>query len=69
MGNGINDSSVVCKDDGRCTYAPSPGSGPGHGFADFHGESPVGDWLLCLADGHVHDSGTLQAATLTVLAW
>ncbi|MFT3770324.1 MAG: proprotein convertase P-domain-containing protein [Minicystis sp.] len=70
MGKGLGTSATVCKDDQRCTYHPNPGSGPGKmGLADFNGESPAGDWRVCLADGDDNDMGKLQTATLTVLAW
>jgi cysteine-rich repeat protein len=69
MGNGIDGSHAVCQDDGRCTYHPNHGSGPGQSFADFNGQSPAGGWQVCVADGHNNDGGAVQSATLTVLAW
>jgi cysteine-rich repeat protein len=60
---------TVCKDDQRCRFFPDPGAGPGHSLADFKGESPVGSWKVCLADGDDNDAGTLQHVTLSVLAW
>lgn len=69
MGDTVNGTKTVCKDDSRCVYHPSPDKGPGNGFADFLGESPVGDWRVCLADGDDNDEGHLQIATLTVLAY
>jgi cysteine-rich repeat protein len=69
MGNTIDGSHTVCKDDQRCNYHPNHGSGPGTSLADFNGEAPAGDWKVCLADGDNNDVGKLQTATLTVLAW
>jgi cysteine-rich repeat protein len=63
-----NGNQIVCVDDALCAYFPNPGVGPGTSFADFTGESPVGDWRLCAADGDNNDNGSIDTITLTVRA-
>lgn len=70
MGDDINGGEVVCEDDEECDFFPNPGAGPGiNGMADFALEDPTGTWLACFADGDDTDEGTVDAVTLTVLAW
>ncbi|APR86204.1 Multiple EGF-like-domain protein 3 precursor [Minicystis rosea] len=69
MGSSNDGGKTVCKDDQRCKYHPNHGSGPGTGLADFNGQSPAGDWRVCLADGDNNDAGKLRSVKLTVLAW
>ncbi|MFT3763968.1 MAG: proprotein convertase P-domain-containing protein [Minicystis sp.] len=69
MGKSLG-GGTVCQDDQHCQFHPNHGAGPGvMGLADFNGESPAGDWKVCLADGDDNDVGTLQKVKLTVLAW
>jgi hypothetical protein len=71
MGGTLESLDVVCRDDHRCDYAPSPGSGPGTSLADFQGEPPGGDWQVCIADGSSGDgdTGVIQMIELSVVAW
>ncbi|AKT41005.1 uncharacterized protein CMC5_051620 [Chondromyces crocatus] len=69
MGVNIDNSKAVCRDDGICAYGPSPGKGPGKSLADFELESPSGDWLVCVADADDTETGTLDQARITVVAW
>lgn len=69
MGAPLTDNDVVCQDDGRCAYRPSPGAGPGTSLADFQGEAPAGAWKVCVADGNANDSGFISSVELSVLAW
>lgn len=69
MGTPTADNQAICRDDGRCVYAPSPGAGPGNALSDFAGEDPAGDWLLCAADCDTTDVGTIDQVTLSILAW
>lgn len=66
MGNSINPSSTVCKDDGICEFAPAPGKGPGKNLADFRDKPAAGTWSLCAADGDDGDSGTLVSGEMTI---
>lgn len=69
MGTPTPDDQAICRDDGRCVYAPSPGAGPGTALSDFAGEDPAGDWLLCAADCDTNDEGTIDSVMLSILAW
>lgn len=69
MGTQIPGDQAICRDDGRCVYAPSPGAGPGTALSDFAGEDPAGDWLLCVADCDTNDEGTIDMVQLSILAW
>ncbi len=68
MGSTINTNDVVCASDARCSYHPSPSTGPGMALSDFAHQSPVGTWRVCAADGDDVDAGTLEGAKLIVRA-
>ena len=68
MGSSIGSGGEACKDDQRCIYRPNPQLGPGISFADYIGESPVGTWRLCAADGDDTDEGSIDALTITIRA-
>lgn len=67
MGHTIEQDQAVCRDDGVCDYAPSPGAGPGEDFGDFAGEASEGTWKFCAGDSAFADDGTLESVTLTVV--
>ncbi|MFZ6179653.1 DUF4215 domain-containing protein [Nannocystis pusilla] len=67
MGHTIGIDQAVCRDDGVCEYAPSPGAGPGEDFGDFVGEPSGGTWRFCAGDSAFADKGTLESVTLTVV--
>jgi cysteine-rich repeat protein len=67
MGHTIGIDQAVCRDDGVCEYAPSPGAGPGEDFGDFVGEPSEGTWRFCAGDSAFADKGTLESVTLTVV--
>ena len=59
-----DDGTVVCLGDGLCDYSSNPGAGPGTDLSDFNGESPVGNWRVCVGDSDYIFDGTLTSATL-----
>jgi hypothetical protein len=59
----------VCKDDGKCAWAPNPGAGPGTGLKDFKGESPVGAWRVCVGDSLFDHFGIIDRVELKMLVW
>jgi cysteine-rich repeat protein len=67
MGHTLGIDQAVCRDDGVCEYAPSPGAGPGEDFGDFTGEPSEGTWRFCAGDSAFADKGTLESVTLTVV--
>jgi len=69
MGDGLDNSQAVCRDNARCDYFPSPGMGEGTNLGDFQGEDPVGEWRVCFGDGDDVDRGTIQQVVLSVLSW
>ncbi|HSH05242.1 MAG TPA: Ig-like domain-containing protein [Anaerolineae bacterium] len=59
MGNTIDGSQVVCRDDGQCFFSPNPDSVAGfNSLADFTGVSAQGNWQLCVGDSANSDIGT-----------
>ena len=63
MGLGLaGTDDVICQDDGICTFAPAPGSGPGTDLSDFVGEDVAGDWMLCVGDSAAQDTGQICPA-------
>ncbi|QLQ04605.1 MAG: hypothetical protein HZY76_13265 [Anaerolineae bacterium] len=68
MGNTLNTSQVVCQDDGRCTYSPSPDgySGSLANFAGFVGLGSNGTWQFCVADNAGGDTGSVTSITLNL---
>jgi len=67
MGHALGIDEAVCRDDGVCEYAPSPGAGPGEDFGDFTGEPSQGTWRFCAGDSAFADKGTLESVTLTLV--
>lgn len=68
MGNLLDGEGAVCRDDDICTFAPSPGMGPGTSLADFQGERPAGEWRVCVADGADDDLGAVDQVRISVLS-
>ncbi len=67
MGDTIGDVEVICQDDLRCAYAPNSDGGQGTTFAAaFNGDSPLGNWRLCIYDNEGGDVGTFASWTLNV---
>jgi subtilisin-like proprotein convertase family protein len=68
MGNTISTSQVVCQDDGRCSYSPSPDgyAGSTSNFAGFVGLGSSGTWQFCVADNAAADTGTVASVTLNL---
>ena len=68
MGNTIRDAQVVCRDDGRCSYSPSPDgfSGSLANFAGFAGLASNGTWQFCASDNAAADTGTVASVTLNL---
>jgi subtilisin-like proprotein convertase family protein len=68
MGNTISTSQVVCQDDGRCSYSPSPDgfSGSLANFAGFAGLASNGTWQFCASDNAAADTGTVASVTLNL---
>lgn len=69
MGQSLSNGQTVCDDDLRCDYFPNPGAGPGSNLALFNGDSPVGQWTVCIADADDSYAGYLQDVHLSVLSW
>ncbi|MCY1062210.1 DUF4215 domain-containing protein [Nannocystis sp. SCPEA4] len=67
IGHTLGIDEAVCRDDGVCEYAPSPGAGPGEDFGEFTGEPSQGTWRFCAGDSAFADKGTLESVTLTVV--
>ena len=68
MGNTIGTNGVVCRDDGRCSYSPSPDgfSGSLANFAGFVGLASNGTWQFCAADHAALDTGAVASVTLNL---
>ena len=67
MGNSIGGTGVVCRDDRRCTFRPSPdgdSTSTLQSFAGFVGQSAQGQWQVCLSDLAAKDVGRITSATL-----
>jgi subtilisin-like proprotein convertase family protein len=70
MGNTIGGTSVVCKDDKRCTFVPAPNGDTSSNlssFGGFAGEGSSGTWKLCVSDLYRNDVGTLKGVTLDLV--
>ena len=66
MGNTIGGTSIVCKDDKRCTFVPAPDGDTSsnlNSFTGFAGEKSGGVWKLCFSDLYRNDVGTVKNAT------
>jgi len=64
MGAGLDGSGVICQDDGECTFAPAPDTGPGTNLAQFNGQDGAGTWQVCVGDSGGGDTGDFDSATL-----
>jgi len=66
MGETIGGSLTVCADDAECLFTPNPGAASDSGDLTnlFAGETPAGDWQLCVGDSNGVDTGNLGAVTL-----
>ncbi len=70
MGNTIGGTSIVCKDDKRCTFVPEPNgdtSSNMSSFAGFAGEKSGGVWKLCVSDLSRYDAGALKGVGLDLV--
>ena len=59
---------VVCQDDGICDFIPAPDTGPGVSLADFNGEDGDGDWMVCVGDSALGDTGDFESAAVIITA-
>jgi len=70
MGKGIDNASVVCKDEqpkmDPCEFKTFSGGGPGNGFAEFKGTAADGPWRVCIGDSGKGDFGVWEAVGLTL---
>lgn len=66
MGFGLMPYETVCRDDGLCAFAPSPGSGSGEALSDFLGHSAPGAWRICVGDATPSNEGDLDYVALTL---
>ncbi|MCP5467892.1 MAG: DUF4215 domain-containing protein [Deltaproteobacteria bacterium] len=64
IGSGLMDNEVACQDDGQCVFKSYTNAFSTNTLADFNGEDPAGDWLLCVADQDAMETGTLETARL-----
>lgn len=69
MGGTIDTSEVICTDDGECLFTPNSDSASDSGdlSAIFSGESPAGDWQLCVGDSGGGDVGNLGDVSLNLV--
>ena len=67
MGLSLANSEVICQDDAICEYAPDHGAATASALSDFIGEASNGTWEICVADSVGGNSGTLDAAKLTIV--
>jgi len=56
--------SVVCLEDGICSYFPFPDMGPGTNLAQFNGQNGAGTWQVCVGDSAGGDTGDLETASI-----
>jgi subtilisin-like proprotein convertase family protein len=64
IGAGLDTAMFVCIDDNVCDYSSSGFPNTVDNLTNLVGESPVGEWNLCLADSVVTEVGTLNQWTL-----
>lgn len=69
-GSTISGTEFICATDGLCEYAPAPDQGPGTDFNDFIGMDSTGDWMVCIGDSALGDTGNFisSAINFTVAA-
>jgi uncharacterized repeat protein (TIGR01451 family) len=64
MGTTLGTDGVICQDDGECTFAPAPDTGPGTNLAQFNTQNGAGTWQVCVGDSGGGDTGDLDSAVL-----
>jgi cysteine-rich repeat protein len=67
MGNTLTNAEVVCQEDAACIYAPAAGSATASSLSDFIGQTAVGTWRFCAADGLTGDLGSIDFVRLSIL--
>ncbi len=68
MGNTLQSTQTICKDDGvnPCEWKPNPGKGPGMNLDDFKGMPATGTWKFCVGDSNASDVGNLASVKLVI---
>jgi len=66
MGATILSDGFICQDDGECFFFVNPGAGPGTNLAQFVGMPAGGDWMLCVGDSALGDTGTIVSSTVDI---
>jgi len=66
MGNTVGGTSVICRDDRKCSYFPNPNGdlSSAAGFDGLVGFHSKGTWRVCVNDLSAKDVGRLNSATL-----
>ena len=68
MGNTLQSTQTICKDDNvnPCEFKPNPGKGPGMNLDDFKGMPATGTWKFCVGDSNTSDVGNLSSVKLVI---
>lgn len=66
MGQPINGTQAVCRNDPTCSFAPSHGAAPAGDLTTFATETAHGTWHFCAADGAPGDTGSIDQVVLTL---